>query len=725
MGGVPPALAGARRPRARTAVKTPGVVGYLDSLYASPGDEVTLRVSVLDPARRYNAELVRLICGETGPGGPGLKEEPIPAELASEHQGGEQPVPIGSYAIVDALPPLEAVEVSLLVWPTLPGRGMQALMTLGPVRLVLDDAGAAALVVGAETLSTNEPLRRGTWYRVEGRYDPATGSASVRSAPLPGPHMDRIAEADGKLGTGVHATGPLLIAAARGADGTAQHFNGKIEAPMLRSGSLAAKWDFARGIGTARVEDGSTHGLHGRTVNAPKRAVTGSRWDGSVHDWRSDPSHYGAIHFHADDLYDAAWRPSLRFRLPEMLRSGCYAVKLQASGPPFYVGFIVSPKKGAPRAKLAVLASTVTYLAYANYRRRMSPGPSELTMGALPTVDMTDVLLAEHPEFGSSTYDVHRDGFGVGHASARRPLFNMRPTGRFWNFSMDLCLIDWLEAQGVAYDVISEHELQERGVELLTPYRAVLTPSHPEYFSLEMLQALEGYLGAGGRFMYLGGNGFYWRVSFDPGHPGLIELRRSEDGTRAWAEQPGQYYHATGEYGGLWRRIGRPPNALVGVGFIAQGFDASTHYRRTPASRDPRAAFLFADIEEDVIGDFGAWGGGAAGLEIDCYDASLGSPPHALVVASSEGHSNAFLLVNEEMLSNSRGVDGTLNSRIKADIVFFETPAGGAVLSTGSIAFVASLAHENYRNNVSRLLRNAVDRFLDSPPFSLPAAQPR
>ncbi|HEV3175718.1 MAG TPA: N,N-dimethylformamidase beta subunit family domain-containing protein, partial [Stellaceae bacterium] len=130
-------------------------------------------------------------------------------------------------------------------------------------------------------------------------------------------------------------------------------------------------------------------------------------------------------------------------------------------------------------------------------------------------------------------------------------------------------------------------------------------------------------------------------------------------------------------------------------------------------------------IEEDVIGDFGAWGGGAAGLEIDCYDASLGSPPHALVVASSEGHSNAFLLVNEEMLSNSRGVDGTLNSRIKADIVFFETPAGGAVLSTGSIAFVASLAHENYRNNVSRLLRNALDRFLDSAPFNLPAAQPR
>jgi len=160
----------------------------------------------------------------------------------------------------------------------------------------------------------------------------------------------------------------------------------------------------------------------------------------------------------------------------------------------------------------------------------------------------------------------------------------------------------------------------------------------------------------------------------------------------------------------------------VGIGFIAQGFDASSYYRRGPDSRDPRAAFLFEGIEDEIIGDFGAWGDGAAGLEIDAFDLTLGSPPHGLIVASSENHSQAFLLVNEEMLSNSRGVDGTLNARIKADIVFFETPAGGAVLSTGSIAFIASLTHNNYSNNISRLLRNALDRFLDPEPFKLPAA---
>ena len=83
--------------------------------------------------------------------------------------------------------------------------------------------------------------------------------------------------------------------------------------------------------------------------------------------------------------------------------------------------------------------------------------------------------------------------------------------------------------------------------------------------------------------MYMGGNGFYWRIAYHPTLPGVIEVRRAEDGTRAWVARPGEYYHSfTGEYGGLWLRQNRPPQQLVGTGFIAQGFDLSSPYRRTP-----------------------------------------------------------------------------------------------------------------------------------------------
>jgi len=57
--------------------------------------------------------------------------------------------------------------------------------------------------------------------------------------------------------------------------------------------------------------------------------------------------------------------------------------------------------------------------------------------------------------------------------------------------------------------------------------------SHPEYWSAAMLQAFVSYQGAGGRVMYLGGNGLYWVTSVDPERPWLIEVRKCESGSRA------------------------------------------------------------------------------------------------------------------------------------------------------------------------------------------------
>src|SRR6187549_1122090 len=95
-----------------------------------------------------------------------------------------------------------------------------------------------------------------------------------------------------------------------------------------------------------------------------------------------------------------------------------------------------------------------------------------------------------------------------------------------------------------------------------------------------MLDALQAYREGGGRFCYLGGNGFYWKIALSKDQPGLLEIRRAEGGIRAWAAEAGEYYNQIdGEYGGLWRRNGRPPQELVGVGFTAQGAFAGSYYR--------------------------------------------------------------------------------------------------------------------------------------------------
>ena len=214
--------------------------------------------------------------------------------------------------------------------------------------------------------------------------------------------------------------------------------------------------------------------------------------------------------------------------------------------------------------------------------------------------------------------------------------------------------------------------------------------------------------------MYLGGNGFYWVTAMDTTRPHLVEVRRGLNGTRSWTSQPGESrLSLTGEIGGLWRNRGRFPNTLVGVGFAAQGWDAGGSYTRLPDSHDPRAAFIFAGIGDDEpIGDFGLVGNGAAGDEVDRYDLSLGTPPDTLRLATSEGeHSDAYQLVIEDTGSSQACWGGSTCPLVRADLVYLERENGGAVFSTGSINWIASLPHNGFVNNVARITENVLRRF--------------
>ena len=57
---------------------------------------------------------------------------------------------------------------------------------------------------------------------------------------------------------------------------------------------------------------------------------------------------------------------------------------------------------------------------------------------------------------------------------------------------------------------------------------------------------------------------------------------------------------------------------------------------------------------------------------------------------------------------------------VRSDLVLFECPNGGAVFSTGSVAWANALATDEYRNDVERLTRNVLERFRDPTPFPLP-----
>ncbi len=736
------------------------LLGYCDPWSVAPGDPLRFMVSAPEGGS-YRTDIVRLICADDSADGPGFKEEVVESPVNGAHTGRHQPLRAGSYGLVPPSPVLDALTSFTLqayIWPTLPGAGAQAILSMWSEAegrgfgLFLDEAGACGLRLGSNGhvawVSTGVALQARQWYVVTARFDAASGTAQIAQRPLvayPGIADEGAAAAGVAYDPSAHRGLPFLIAGALAdrADGgrnVTAHFNGKIDRPRLArcampddaiealshrrvprrlAEDVVAAWDFAEAMGSTRARDMSATRLDATLHNFPTRAVTGHNWIGDEVDWRRAPEQYGAIHFHEDDMCDAGWEASFSLTIPDGLRSGIYAARLRAGPHEDYVPFFVRPPRGTTTAPLAFLVPTATYMAYANYVSWADRAVIEKLFAAVIVVDETDLFLQEHRELGASTYDTHPDGSGICHGSRHRPLLTIRPKRvPLWNLNADSHITDWLEAKGIAYDVITDEDLHREGVGLLEPYQAVMTATHPEYDSLEMLDAFQRYLDRGGRLLYTGGNGFYWRIAFHPERDGIMEVRRC-NGTANWKSEAGEHHHAfDGRFGGIWRERGRPPNALVGVGFASEGFDHSTYYVRKPDSFDPRAAFVFEGVGADEkIGDFGSIGGGASGLEIDRADPAWGTPPHALVLASSEGHSDNYTLVLEDVTLNEPGLGGAQTDLVRADLVFFETPNGGAVFSTGSIAWAGSLAHNDYDNNVSRITENVLRRFLDPEAF--------
>jgi N,N-dimethylformamidase len=628
--------------------------------------------------------------------------------------------------------------------------------------LVIDESGSVAFLLGdgrkIAALAVGRPLLARQWYCVGASYDAKSQDMRVWQQPLMSyPGIDHGGEQRRVVFpyAAAKSEGPLVMAAwvadlvTGGRAVLDGHYNGKLDSvrlfagvvdsetagrfvrssgAALKSPAAVAVWDFAQDITSTKVRDLSVNRHDGQLVNLPARAMKGWNWTGEQMNWQLAPEQYGAIHFHDDDLYDCGWQSDFSLRVPDGFRSGIYAARLRSEEHEDYIPFFVRPRRGTATAEIAFLAPTANYMAYANDHNSVDGTGAELVTGRLVVLQPQDLHMAEHRELGGALYDSHADHSGVCYSSRLRPILNLRPkyaswlgaTGSgLWQFNADLHLIDWLEAKGFRYDVITDEDLHAEGYDLLKPYRAVLTGSHPEYHSKQMLDAIQAYTQRGGRFMYLGANGFYWRIAFHRELPGVIEVRRAEGGIRTWAAEPGEYYHSfTGEYGGLWRRQGRPPQLLVGAGFTAQGFDICSYYRRKPDSFDSRAAFIFDGIGADeLIGNFGLVGGGASGLELDRADRLLGTPPHALVLASSEGHTDLYMVVCEEILVNTPDLTGSQSDLVRADMVFFEKPGGGAVFTTGSIAWMGSLSHNKYDNNVSRITENVLRRFIDPKPF--------
>lgn len=314
--------------------------------------------------------------------------------------------------------------------------------------------------------------------------------------------------------------------------------------------------------------------------------------------------------------------------------SGVYAVRLAGPGGlARNLPFVVRPAK--PEHQVAVILPTNTYLAYNTW--------------------------GGHSQYCSCRYL----NSGRRMLSFHRP-FSYEPAqrGARLNFTLyaDLMLLRWMHKEDIEYDVYTDEDL-DREADLLQPYRAVVLPTHPEYYSERQRAHLLSFQESGGSTLYLGGNGIYERVTFTDDRSALVF--RAANGRRD-----------------VYSALGKPASQLLGTNWNPHEYMTFAPYevlRDHPllngTGLKPGATFGMQGVN-----------GPASGGEVDCR----------------MGY--AYEADEEEIIARGQ------NPRHGAEMVLRAGPNGGFLFSVGSLAFSGTVFSSDA---VSRLLRNAFDMALE------------
>jgi hypothetical protein len=359
--------------------------------------------------------------------------------------------------------------------------------------------------------------------------------------------------------------------------------------------------------------------------------------------------------------YGSRWHHQ---RIAAPARSGLYYFHVKNSrGEFFSFPWIVQPEK--PSAPVAVLTSNITWNAYNNFGGR-SNYINQRELLPQPTIDARSDL-ERYTKPGTWPFEVH----GAPLSFDRPEPGNFIPEdaritdlieGRLacFNAPGEWRLLGWLEREGFACDLYSETELHF-GRLPLERYRVLILNNHNEYVSKEIYFRIKHWVERGGRLMYLAGCGMYAEVEFLDEYTILCRQEGREE------------------------LRGEPSARLLGLAYSHAGYRTGAPYRVRAGSH---WVFEGTGLKEgDVFGKYSLNGrtpGGASGLELDKL--SPHAPPNVVHLAKG-------------MNPDDSG----------ADLVLYETPAGGAVFSAGSLNWPLSLLVDE---GVSRVTANVLRRFL-------------
>lgn len=380
-----------------------------------------------------------------------------------------------------------------------------------------------------------------------------------------------------------------------------------------------------------------------------------------------------------------------RLRAPE--RSGLYYLHAETpSGGFLSFPWIISP--AAPRARIAVLTSALTWNAYNNFggrsnyvnARGLPPAPIVNGRQELDRYRKTrpfGVWLPRDPEYPPLSFDRPDPAAHVPKStSAIDPI-----EGRMScvHAPAEWRLLAWLEREGFDYDLYADAQLHFDEVPL-EEYAVAILGVHPEYWTRAMYLRMKRWVHElGGKLMYLGGNGLNCEVELTPD----LRMRCLTHLFSRHGEMGGDIDQPDRKFESRMHRTLESEASLLGVVCSETGIMTGAPYRALNTSH---WIFEGAGLRDGDL--FGVKSqheripGGASGHETD--KRSPLSPPNTVLLAKGKNPDNGG-----------------------AEMVYYSTPAGGEVFSTGSISYVASLLVDEH---ISRITKNVLVRFLREQP---------
>lgn len=341
---------------------------------------------------------------------------------------------------------------------------------------------------------------------------------------------------------------------------------------------------------------------------------------------------------------DLGWLTSVSLTIPTSWKSGLYRARFIdfANGTCFQIMFVVKGSSSTPRPPIAVLANTFTWQAYNEWGGASFYNCAAGTCGSRSTAPVIT--------FGRPVRGVLRDNLAAGVRA----------------------VVEWLERQGYAYDLITDHDLDAEPT-ALDSYKILVLPRHSEYWSTNMRNRLDGFLARGQYLISLGGNQIYWKVAVR----GIqMEVKKYSDDRQ---------HTLVNETGGLWRNLGRPEARVLGNQFTVTGM-GSANLAPYQVLNPNHWVLAGTGLQQDQT--FGAV---CSGWETDKIDLSNGPS-------------------NVELVARGTNTDPNRSGQAGADMVYQVRPEGGAVFAVGSLAFFSDAC----RNDpiISRITRNVFERFL-------------